>query len=43
MDHTFAVTAGTECSRHSDGTPVERGGEPADLPTITAPTQLRTH
>ncbi|MFE5587791.1 hypothetical protein [Kitasatospora sp. NPDC056531] len=40
---TLAVAAGTECARYPDDTPVDWEGKPADLPSPTAPAQLRGH
>ncbi|MGW7448370.1 hypothetical protein [Kitasatospora sp. NPDC054795] len=39
MYHTLEVSAGSECARYPDGTPVDQEGRPADLPTGTAPTR----
>ncbi|MFJ9844064.1 hypothetical protein ACIRYZ_27100 [Kitasatospora sp. NPDC101155] len=40
---TLAVAAGTECARYPDDTPVDWDGKPTDLPSPTAPAQLRSH
>ncbi|MFF2147110.1 hypothetical protein [Kitasatospora sp. NPDC058190] len=40
---TLAVAAGTECARYPDDTPVDWEGKPTDLPSPTAPAQLRGH
>ncbi|MEV7601886.1 hypothetical protein AB0O91_31430 [Kitasatospora sp. NPDC089797] len=40
---TLTVAATAECASYPDSTPVTWEGAPADLPTATAPKQLRAH